>query len=339
MVASRTRLTDIAEHAGVSTATVSRVLNGKATVSDATRHAVLAALDELGYERPERFKNGSAGLIGLVVPELNNPVFPMFAQQIERFLSDSKFTPLLCSQGPGGTTEDEYIEMLVDHRVDGIIFVSGLHADSRTSVSRYERLPGQGIPYVTINGTNPQLNAASFSLDDRAAMEIAVRHLVSLGHRRIGLATGQDRFYPTLHKIDGFRSAVARHLPQSEPLVISTLYTTEGGRTAASALLNQGVTGIVTASDLMALGVIAHLKSQGLDVPSDCSVVGFDDSPLMAHTSPPLTTIRQPVEAMSRSAVATLLTAIDGSSVTKTETLFTPELVVRGSTGPVLRMD
>lgn len=336
MVATKTRLTDIAEHAGVSTATVSRVLNGKATVSDATRRAVLTALDQLGYERPERLRSNPAGLIGLVVPELSNPVFPLYAQYVERFLSDSKYTPLLCSQGPGGTTEDEYIAMLVEHNVDGIVFVSGLHADSRSDVARYERLLGLGIPLVTINGTNPKLAVPAFSLDDRAAMEMAVRHLVSLGHRKIGLATGQDRFYPTLHKIEGFRAAVGKYLGTADAPVIASLYTTEGGRSAAGALLNDGITGIVAGSDLMALGAIAEVRSRGLSVPDDVSVVGFDDSPLMAHTNPPLTTIRQPVETICRSAVATLLTLIEGNTATNIETLFTPELVVRGSTGPVV---
>lgn len=294
---------------------------------------MLAALDQLGYERPDRLRTSSAGLIGLVIPELNNPVFPAFAQHLERFLSDSKFTPLLCSQGPGGTTEDEYIEMLVERRVDGIIFVSGLHADTRSSVTRYERLISLGIPIVTVNGTNPALAVPTFAMDDRAAMETAVRHLVSLGHRRIGFAAGQDRFSPTLNKIDGFRAAIRRHLGETESHIVSTLYTTEGGRTAAASLLAEGVTGIVAASDLMALGAISQVRAQGLRVPEDVSVVGCDDSPLMAYTDPPLTTVRQPGESICRSVVATLLSMIEGITVANSETLFTPELVVRGSTG------
>lgn len=103
---SRTRLTDLAEQAGVSTATVSRVLNGKPGVSAETRKSVLAALDFLGYERPEKLRTSSAGLIGLIVPELTNPVFPAFAQAIESRLSEHGYTPLLCTQSPGGTTEE-----------------------------------------------------------------------------------------------------------------------------------------------------------------------------------------------------------------------------------------
>ena len=140
----RTRLTDLAEQAGVSTATVSRVLNGKHGVSAQARQAVLAALDVLGYERPEKLRTRSAGLVGLVVPELSNPVFPAFAQVIETMLTERGYTPLLCTQSPGGTTEDQYVEMLLEHAVDGIVFVSGLHADTTASKERYHRLRSRG---------------------------------------------------------------------------------------------------------------------------------------------------------------------------------------------------
>ena len=132
----RLTLADIAEQAGVSTATVSRVLNGKSNVADVTRRQVLVALDLLGYERPESLRQSSRGLVGLVVPELRNPIFPAFAQEIEQLLAASGHTPLLCTQTPGGTSEDEYIEMLVDRGVSGIVFVSGRHSDTSSDVTR-----------------------------------------------------------------------------------------------------------------------------------------------------------------------------------------------------------
>src|SRR5690554_3085222 len=110
---NKTRLTDLANHAQVSTATVSRVLNGKPGVSAEARQRVLAALDVLGYERPDRLRVRRQGLIGLIVPELTNPVFPAFAQSIESLLAQRGYTPLLCTQSPGGTTEDEYIDVLL----------------------------------------------------------------------------------------------------------------------------------------------------------------------------------------------------------------------------------
>lgn len=329
----RTRLTDVAAQAGVSTATVSRVLNAKPEVAAETRKAVLAALDMLGYERPERLRARSAGLIGLIVPELTNPVFPAFAQSIESVLATLGYTPLLCTQSPGGTTEDQYVEMLLDHGVDGIIFVSGLHADSRADVGRYQRLQASEVPFVLVNGYTGGLEAPAFSTDDAGSMELAVRHLASLGHRRLGLALGPARFVPAARKRAGFEAAVAKHLPDGDSAVVSTLFTVEGGHSATLSLIDQGCTAIVCGSDLMALGAIRAARSRGLQVPRDLSVIGFDDSPLIAFTDPPLTTLRQPVDAMANAAVTSLVASISGEPVTARELLFVAELIVRSSTG------
>lgn len=330
----RTRLTDLAQQAGVSTATVSRVLNGKAGVSPDARQAVLAALDILGYERPERLRTRPAGLVGLVVPELSNPVFPAFAQVIETALSDSGYTPLLCTQAPGGTTEDQYVEMLLEHGVDGIVFVSGLHADTSASPERYQRLRSRGVPFVLVNGYAAGVDAPTVSTDDAAAMEQAVRHLLSLGHRSIGLAIGPTRFVPARRKEESFCALLERHLEEANPSrhVVSTLFTVEGGQSAATELIDSGHTAVVCASDLMALGAIRAARSRGLRVPEDISVIGFDDSPLIAFTEPPLTTVRQPVVPLCQAAVDALVAEIRGTPVTHSELLFHPELVVRGST-------
>src|SRR5262245_44558270 len=125
----RARLADIARQAGVSEATVSRVLNDRSGVSPDTRQAVYTALDVLGYALPERLRKRPAGLVGLIVPELENPIFPALAQVIESTLAQDGFTPVLCTRAYGGTTEDEYVEMLLDRQVSGIIFVSGANAD------------------------------------------------------------------------------------------------------------------------------------------------------------------------------------------------------------------
>jgi LacI family repressor for deo operon, udp, cdd, tsx, nupC, and nupG len=331
----RTRLTDLAEQAGVSTATVSRVLNGKNGVSPSTRQAVLAALDVLGYERPEKLRTRSAGLVGLVVPELSNPVFPAFAQVIESMLAERGYTPLLCTQSPGGTTEDQYVEMLLEHEVDGIVFVSGLHADTSASQERYHRLRSRGLPIVLVNGFAEGIDAPFISPDDSASMDLAVGHLVSLGHRSIGLAIGPDRFVPAQRKVLRFAENLRRHLGVTDaaPHVVTTLFTVEGGQAAASELIASGHTAIVCGSDLMALGAIRAARARGLRVPDDISIVGYDDSPLIAFTDPPLTTVRQPVQAMGEAAVSALISEIGGVRAPRTELLFHPELIVRGSTG------
>ncbi len=333
------RLSDIAAQAGVSEATVSRVLNGKTNVSATTRQTVLAALDVLGYERPTRLHQRSAGLIGLITPELSNPIFPALAQVMAQVLSRHGYTPVLCTQTPGGSTEDELVDMLLDRGVAGIVFVSGLHADSTADHDRYARLGHRQLPYVLINGYSDRIDAPFISLDDHAATRMAVRHLVSLGHRRIGLAIGQHRYVPAQRKIEGYIAAMCELLgltrEEAAYTIRHTLFSVEGGHTAADALLDKGCTAIVCGSDMMALGAVRAVRGRGLEVPRDIAVVGFDDSPLIAFTEPPLTTIRQPVEAMATAAANALLEEVRGNPAQHGEFKFQPELVMRGSTASV----
>lgn len=332
----RARLSDIAQQAEVSEATVSRVLNDRPGVSAETRQAVLTALDVLGYERPARLRKRSAGLVGLVVPELDNPIFPMFAQIIESALAQQGYTPVLCTQTAGGVTEDEYVEMLLDRQVSGIIFDSGLHADSSADHDRYRKLIARPMPIVLVNGFAPGVDAPFVSCDDRAAGELAVNHLVALGHRRIGLISGPDRFVPVQRKVAGYRSAMRALLgtedTELDELISLSLFGVEGGHAAATRLLDRGATGFVCGSDLMALGAIRAARQRGLNVPGDVSVVGYDDSPLIAFTDPPLTTVRQPIRAMAVAAVRALVDEIRGHAAPHSEYVFRPELVMRAST-------
>ncbi len=269
------------------------------------------------------------------MPELDNPVFPAFAQVIESALARHGYTPVLCTQVPGGVHEDDYTQMLLERGVSGIIFVSGLHADSTADPTRYRALRQRGLPIVLVNGFAEGVDAPFISNDDVASMELAVTHLVSLGHTRIGLALGPRRFVPVLRKITGFREAMHRHLglDDIEPWVECSLFSVEGGGAAAGRLLDRRATAIICGSDLMALGAIRMIRSLGLQVPLDVSVVGYDDSMLIGFTDPPLTTVRQAVQAMGAAAVRALLDEIAGMPAPRAEYVFRPELVVRASTG------
>jgi LacI family repressor for deo operon, udp, cdd, tsx, nupC, and nupG len=333
----RARLSDLARQAQVSEATVSRVLNDKPGVAPETRQAVLTALDVLGYERPNRLRKRSAGLVGLVLPELTNPIFPAFAQTIESALAQSGYTLVMCTQTPGGVTEDEYVEMLLDRQVSGIVFISGLHADTTGDHERYRTLVSRALPIVLVNGYVADLNVPFISPDEQTAAELAVSHLTALGHRRIGLISGPDRFLPVQRKIAGYRKAMRDILGEQghDDLIELSPFGVEGGEAAAGRLLDRGVTGIVSGSDMMALGAVRAARRRGLRVPEDVSVVGYDDSPLIAFTDPPLTTVRQPVQAMSIAAVRALVDEIDGYASPHSEYLFRPELIVRSSTATV----
>lgn len=331
-MARRIRLSDIAAQAGVSTATVSRVLNGKDSVAPETRQAVIAALDLLGYERPERLRERNGGLLGMIVPELTNPIFPHFTQSIASAMTLQGYTPLLGTQMAGGATEDAYVEAMLNHQVAGFIFVSGLHADSTASVERYERLTFRNIPFVTINGAHPALSNPDFSTDDTSAIRQGIRHLAALGHRQIGFASGPLRFIPSRDKTEAFIDTMRHILPTEKPRVVHTLYTVNGGQSAAAQLIAAGCTAIICGSDIMALGAVRHCKGAGLSVPHDISIVGFDDSPVTGFADPPLTTLRQPVKSMSEAAVSTLLAMIQGTPGDVGKMRFEPELIVREST-------
>ncbi len=327
------RLVDIAKVAGVSTATVSRVLNDTGLVARETRHAVLAALDILGYERPERLRERGNALIGLIVPELTNPIFPIFAQHIQTSLALRGYTPVLGTQYAGATTESTFVDSMLEQEVSGIIFVSGLHADHTANLSHYKTIADHHIPFVTINGANPEINAPDFSTDDRFAVGIALRHLIAQGHTRIGLATGPLRFIPAREKSLAFTETMQKLLPNIPPLQSHTLFTLEGGQAAAHHLISRGCTAIICSSDVMALGAIRYCQNMGIQVPQDVSIIGFDDSPFITFTNPSLTTLHQPVKSLCEAAVNALVSLINNPEHNVSSMRFTPELIVRESSG------
>ncbi|WP_190091558.1 LacI family DNA-binding transcriptional regulator [Streptomyces melanogenes] len=332
------RLAQVAKKVGVSEATVSRVLNGKPGVSESTRQAVLTALDVLGYERPTQLRGERARLVGLVLPELQNPIFPAFAEVIGGALAQQGLTPVLCTQTKGGVSEADYVELLLQQQVSGVVFAGGLFAQMDAPHGHYQQLADRKVPVVLINASIEHLDFPCVACDDAVAVEQAWRHLVSLGHRRIGLVLGPPDHVPSRRKLDAARAlaeAAGEGLPEER--VERAMFSLEGGQAAASRLLERGVTGIICASDPLALGAVRAARRRGLDVPRDVSVVGYDDSAFMNCTEPPLTTVRQPIEAMGRAAVELLSAQIGGGVVPPGELLFEPELVVRGSTAQVPR--
>lgn len=225
--------------------------------------------------------------------------------------------------------ENEYVVMLLERGVAGLVFLAGRHANTEGDHSRYHQLRGHGVPLVLINGYVEGLDAPFVSTDDVHAARTAVEHLRSLGHAEIGCAMGPARYVTSQRKVEGFLQATGR-----DDLVVHSVYSVEGGRAAMDTLLDRDVTGVVCGSDLMALGAVRATRARGLRVPGDISVVGYDDSPLLAFTDPALTTMRQNLAAMSRHAVATLLDEIRNQPQPRRELLFETELVVRGSTAP-----
>jgi DNA-binding LacI/PurR family transcriptional regulator len=324
------RLAEVARYVGVSEATVSRVLNGKPGISDATRQAVLTALDVLGYERPTKLRGERARLVGLVMPELQNPIFPAFAEVVAGALSRRGFTPVLCTRTVDGVSESDYVDMLLDQQVSGVIFSGGLYAQAAADHEHYFRLRERGLPAVLVNAAIDDIGFPCVATDDGHAVDQAHKHLASLGHERIGMVIGPADHVPSNRKLAAFAAAGG----DAAGLVERTIFSMEGGHAAANRVLGRGATGIICASDVLALGAVRAARRIGLSVPGDVSIVGYDDSAFMACTDPPLTTVRQPIESMGQAAVALLVSQIAGGVVPTDQMLFDPELVVRGSTGP-----
>ncbi len=334
------RLAQVAKYVGVSEATVSRVLNGRPGISEATRASVLTALDVLGYERPTKLRGERARLVGLVLPEFGNPIFPAFAEVVAGALAQRGFTPVLCTRTAEGVSEADYVEMLLEQHVSGVIFAGGDFAQADADHEHYRRLAQRRLPVVLVNAAIEGIGFPTVACDDAHAVEQSYGHLTSLGHKRIGLILGPSDHVPSARKLAAFTTALAdsggdTEEAQSGQLVERTMFSMEGGHAAAARLISRGVTGIICASDVLALGAIRAVRRARLRVPDDVSIIGYDDSPFMACTEPPLTTVRQPIEAMGQAVVRLVVREVAGDAVPADELLFEPELVVRGSTGPV----
>ena len=331
------RLAEVAKKVGVSEATVSRVLNGRPGVSEATRKSVLTALDVLGYERPTQLRGDRARLVGLVLPELQNPIFPAFAEVVAGGIVHRGLTPVLCTCTAGGMTESAYVEMLLQKQVSGVVFFGGTQAEGDARHDHFAQLHKRGVPVVLLNASVERLGFPTVSTDDVAAVELGFAHLRSLGHEKLGMVLGPPDHVPSIRKEAAFRRLTSAAGLSVENAVEHTMFTVEGGHLATSLLLERGITAAMFASDMLALGGVKAARRAGKSVPGDFSVIGFDDSFLMNCTDPPLSTVRQPIEAMGRAAVTLLINQIEGGLTMARELLFEPELVVRSSTGAAPR--
>ncbi|MER6169596.1 LacI family DNA-binding transcriptional regulator, partial [Streptomyces violaceorubidus] len=248
------RLAQVAKKVGVSEATVSRVLNGKPGVSEATRQSVLSALDVLGYERPTQLRGERARLVGLVLPELQNPIFPAFAEVIGGALAQQGLTPVLCTQTKGGVSEADYVELLLQQQVSGVVFAGGgLFAQADAPHDHYRLLAERNIPMVLVNASIPDLGFPCVACDDAVAVGQSWRHLASLGHERIGLVLGPSDHIPSRRKLAAAQQAAeAANSALPDAHVERAMFSLEGGQAAATRLLERGVTGIICASDPLA---------------------------------------------------------------------------------------
>ena len=325
------RLSEVADFAGVSTATVGRVLNGKPGIAPETRDAVLTALDVFGIERPRNFREDRASLVGMVVPDLQNPIFPAFSEAVSLRLAKLGLMPVLCTRTADGVSEAHYIRLLLQHQVAGIVFIGSSYADAGPEYGR--ELRDRKVPLVLINPADANDGASRVSVDDGAAVDQALAHLRALGHERVGLVLGPVGHVPSARKLAAFVAQQDGSGTDWRDLVAHTTFSMEGGA---------AVTGTAAQPRASPASSAPATRSRSVSSARSASRVwrcrttspwsGFDDSLYMTATDPPLTTLRQPIAAMAAAAVASLQAQINGNVVTGDEHNFEPELIVRGST-------
>jgi DNA-binding LacI/PurR family transcriptional regulator len=328
-------LRDVARQAGVSVATASRVVSGFDNVRSETRERVERAMRELLYVPPGR--RPATGVIGLLVPDLENPIFPALAQAMEERATEAGFASILCNTTAAAFREVDYVHMLLDRGADGMIFISCEMTNLSGDHDHYERLVEEGARIVFVNGALNSLRVPSVAVDERGAGELATEHLIGLGHKRIGYVAGPNYYLPTQQKAAGREAALRAAGIEPDSLIVhGSDFTVEEGREALRTLLafDSPPTGVICSSDLMAIGVLQEAAAQGLHVPDDLSVVGFDGIEATAWTSPPLTTVEQPIDEIAETAVNALRTLIAEPEKPLPDYSFRPRLRVRRSTAP-----
>ena len=328
-------LREVARHAGVSVATASRVANGSLAVRPETRERVEEAMRDLLYVPPAR--KPATGAIGLLVPELENPVFPALAQAMEGYATPAGLASILCNTNGAAFREVDYVHMLLDRRVDGMIFISCEMTNLQGDHDHYERLVEEGARLVFVNGALDTLEVPCVSVDERHAGYLATQHLLDLGHRRIGFVAGPAHYLPTREKAAGREDALREAGIRADGLVAHGDFSADGGRAAMRSLLaldGERPTAVICSSDVMAIGALNEARAAGLRVPDDISIVGFDGIEAGKWIDPPLTTIEQPLDDVAKTAVEVLARMIDEPDRPQPRYLFRAKLQTRASTAP-----
>jgi len=325
-------INDIAKISGVSKATVSRVVNGTKPVSDEVRRKVMQAIDETGYKPSSLARSlmtKETKLIGVVIPDVSNPIFSQLVKGMEEVSSEQGYNILLCNSYLNHDKEMEYLEILSDKEVDGIVFLTTKETKAHSDFfNEYKK------PVVTVDRSFKNIDIPSVSIDDFEASQKAVNYLINLGHKNIGMvrASLDDRAHG-LHRFEGYKVALENAgLCIREENVVEGDFSVQSGYDAVSKILSNNTppTAIFFANDTMAVGGIRCITDSGLRVPDDISVIGFDDIPISEMFIPSLSTIKQPTMTVGRSAMEKLLKLIKNEPI-EMHTLFETQLIQRNS--------
>lgn len=334
---TRWSIHDIAARAGVSVTTVSRVLNGRPDVAEATRAAVLQQVAETGYQTNRSARglvNGRTDLIGVVVPVVQAEYFGQLVAGVAEALYEHDLHVVLGPTHNEHERERTLLARLMHGTTDGAILIHPSQTNDELLLVRRREFPLVVIdPPLTVDRSIPVVGSAHWS-----GGRIATEHLLELGHRRIAVITGPLQWVASKDRLAGYRSALqeAGIEPDSE-LYLATDFTVEGGKQAAERLLDlpNRPTAIFALNDNMAVGALHAAKQRGIAVPEELSLVGVDDAGLAGNVVPRLTTVRQPLQEMGRVAVSVLWRILQERRVEAAPILLSTQLVIRESTAPV----
>lgn len=320
---------DVAKHAGVSLSTVSRVLNTPESVSPQTREKVEAAINKLNYEklRTDSLKQPQeTKIIGLIIPDLLNPFFPLLIKGIEQVAKIHNYSLILCDSENDDALEQQHINTLCDKGVDGIIVIPSL------GTTHVEKLMKKGVPFVFLDRFIDLEGASYVASDNEEGAYQAVKYLLKLGHRRIIIVTGPRDLSTEQARIEGVRRALSEEgITCDDELWVVGNYRTEDACQAILAILQKHnkFTAIFATNDMMAFGAKQALEEHGLKIPDDISLVGYDDILFSSIIS--LTSVSQPAYEMGRNAMVLLLDLIHERVTTPQHIVLRPSMVIRGS--------
>jgi LacI family transcriptional regulator len=331
-------LRDVAEAAGVHAATASRALNPstRGLVNADTARRVIKVAEQLGY-RPNPIARGlktaKSGTVGLVIPDLTNPLFPPIVRGIEEVLEPAGYSGLIVNTDNDPGREQWQIQHLRSRQVEGLIV-----ATARVNHPLMEQLHREGVVMVMVNRRPEGVDVPSITPDDAAGVELAVRHLAELGHTRIAHVAGPQSTSTGVSRARAFRAAVRDLGLDDDPALVTTAdsWSETAGADGLRRLLDAGTefTAIVAGNDLIALGCYDVFFERGIECPAEMSVIGFNDMPFLDKLRPPLTTIRIPHQQIGAEAARLLLDSLADPSRPARSVLLPLSLVVRGSTAP-----
>jgi DNA-binding LacI/PurR family transcriptional regulator len=330
-----TRLGDVARLAGVSTATVSRAINETGAVSDVTRRRVLRAVQKLHYHPNAHARSlalGRSNQIGLLVSDIANPFFPELVKAIEREAMQRGFEVILAETDYDHERLGKSVGRFLEREVAGVIIMA-----SEVDLSLVAGLARRRVPLVFLDLEVTGQGTSTVSVDYARGIDEAVHHLAELGHRELAYVGGPPTLSSAAKRLQAFQAAVARYIgPRARPRVYDGDFRLESGLRAGDEILasKPRPTAVLAANDIMALGVVKACRAQGLSIPRDLSVVGFDDIAFASLADPPLSTVCLPRDALAREATAALLRSLDGDSEDVAPEMVPTYFVARGSTGP-----